>query len=283
MTDLVVPEPVPAFSDLPPHDLAAHAERYARLGRHVFPLRPRAKTPITTHGVKDATKDVQQVRRWWSRWPEANIGCAQGAVSGTWTLDVDGLEGEETLADLEREFGPLYPSIELITGNGRQIFFRYVEPVRNSVRKALGAGLDVRGDGGYTILPPSVHPTGRRYEWSVDGHPEEVPIVTAPKWLTAKMRANGNGAAKSNDHWRNLARDGAPEGERNDTAARLAGHLLRRHVDPLVTLELMQAWNTARCDPPLPPDEVERTVNSICRLELERRTGVQRDARQSHH
>jgi hypothetical protein len=79
------------------------------------------------------------------------------------------------------------------------------------------------------------------------------------------------GAAMSAGSWQQLAAATVGEGSRNDTVARLAGHLLRRWVDPQVVLELLLAWNTVRCIPPLAPEEITRTVNSICGAELRRR------------
>ena len=82
-------------------------------------------------------------------------------------------------------------------------------------------------------------------------------------------------AARSVDEWRAIVSGGVGEGQRNATLARLTGHLLRKHVDPIVTLELTRAWNLARCRPPLLDDEVLRTVNGIAGAELRRLGGTQ--------
>ena len=66
-----------------------HALKYAALGWKIFPLAPGQKTPITAHGVKDATSDPEQIRRWWTDWPTANIGLACGSESGVYVIDVD--------------------------------------------------------------------------------------------------------------------------------------------------------------------------------------------------
>ena len=122
------------------------------------------------------------------------------------------------------------------------------------------------------IVPPSVHPdTGREYAWSVDGHIDEVAVAEVPGWLREQFRRNEHGAAAVAGEWRALVAGTVPEGQRNNAVARLAGHLLRRWVDPHVTLELLLVWNAARCAPPLPAEEVVRTVNSIARRELARR------------
>lgn len=151
------------------------ALQYARLGWQVLPVhwpmgngcsckRPDCtnpgKHPLTLHGVHDATTDRRQIRKWWRTWPEANIGVATGAASGIFVVDADGAVGRETLVQLCGNPRTLMSR----TGNGRHYFFRYPgERIRNSVRFA--PGLDVRGDGGYVIAPPSRHQNGKRYRW----------------------------------------------------------------------------------------------------------------------
>ena len=253
-------------------NLTEAAIAFARKDKAVFPLKPRAKTPLTTHGFKDATTDAEQVAAWWTKYPNANIGCATGTESGFWSLDVDGLDGEASLRALEAEHEELPTTVELITGNGRQIFFKYSEPIRCSAGQ-LDEGLDIRAAGGYTILPPSIHPSGRRYAWSVDGDPSEVRACNAPEWLLSLVRPHADSAAKvtPSEDWRSLVADGTVHGARNQSIARLAGHLLRKYVDPIVVLELARVWNRARCRPPLPDTEVDRIVNSIAGRDLVRR------------
>ncbi|MCH8112706.1 MAG: bifunctional DNA primase/polymerase [Proteobacteria bacterium] len=252
------------------------AVAYASHGRAVFPLKPRGKTPLTQHGLNDATKDAIQISAWWQQWPEANIGCATGQASGFWSLDIDGDEGEASLRSLEAQHGELPRTVEIITGRGRQAFFKYETPIRNSAGR-LGTGLDVRGDGGYTILPPSIHPTGKRYEWSVDGYPGEVSLASSPEWLIAAIDTPGKDrtANGSSVDWPRLIAGEVPEGQRNDSVARIAGLLLRK-LDtpdgPFVALNLVRAWNLAHCKPPLPDDEIARTIESIAAIEIRRRT-----------
>jgi hypothetical protein len=102
---------------------------------------------------------------------------------------------------------------------------------------------------------------------------ERTTIAAAPSWLIEKVSAPANGvaAATSPDEWADLIAAGVAEGSRNCTLARLAGHLLRRRIDPFVALELLRAWNEARCRPPLPDVAVERIVGSISARELRRR------------
>jgi hypothetical protein len=246
----------------------------ARKNLAVFPWMPADKKPACAHGCKDATTDAIAIQTWWQENPRYNIGIATGVVSGIFVVDIDGDgvdDGEDELERLTNQHGELLPTVEVITARGRHLYFRYPSvPVRNSAGK-IAPGIDVRGDGGYVLAPPSIHPSGRRYCWSVDSTST---IAEAPAWLIDLVAAppNGNRATASSE-WRDLVAGGVMEGQRDCTIAKLAGLLLRRFVDPIVTLELLQAWNTTKCAPPLPPKDIERIVDSIAGRELRRRGG----------
>ena len=246
---------------------------YARKGLQIFPCQPCAKRPATANGLKDATTDPDRIRAWWHHEPAFNVAVATGAVSGIFVVDVDGLDAEAELRKLEAEHGTLPATIEAITARGRHVYFKMTAAdVRNSASK-VAPGIDIRGTGGYVLAPPSMHPTGRRYCWSVDCGPD---IAAAPAWLLAKIETpngNGNGATPPSE-WRALVAEGVAEGARDCTVAKLAGYLLRRRVDPVVALEMLQIWNAARCSPPLPAADIDRIVGSIASKELKRRCNV---------
>ena len=245
------------------------ALNYAKRGLYVFPCRVKDKRPATANGVKDATIDPDMIERWWREQPEFNIAVATGALSRIFVTDIDGLDAEAELKTLEAQYGPIPSTVELITARGRHLFFQYPEqPVRNSAGK-LAPGIDVRGDGGYVLAPPSKHPSGRRYCWSVDSANA---FATAPEWLLARLAAPaGNGSPACPAEWRDLVSQGVDEGQRNETIARLAGYLLRRRVDPVVALEMLVVWNLTRCRPPLEAAEISNIVDSIAARELKRR------------
>jgi hypothetical protein len=125
-----------------------------------------------------------------------------------------------------------------------------------------------------------VHPIRWPGSWHRKGEPtlctikaanpdQEIDLETALTALRASAPAvavNGK-AATPPAEWRKLAQ-GVAEGERNASAARLAGYLLRRRVDAVVALELLQSWNATRCTPPLPENEVAKIVDSIAGREL---------------
>ena len=163
---------------------------YARKkGWAVFPLRERDKLPATANGFKDASTDPEAIGAMWGD-REFNVGLATGAVSGVWVFDVDGdppkgggLTGPEALAILEQRHGALPPTLNVRTGNGAHYYFQLPQrEIRNRARVTVDgqrAALDTRADGGYVVLPPSIHPSGRKYEWSRDC----MEIAEAPEWL----------------------------------------------------------------------------------------------------
>ena len=184
------------------HSLGASALSLAERGLFIFPLLARDKRPATGHGLKDATRDPALIRGWWAENPEFNIGVATGAASRIFVVDVDDAEAE--LRKLETANGTLPATVESITAKGRHLFFRWPKfKIRNSVGK-LAPGIDIRGEGGYVVGPPSIHPSGRRYHWSVDSAKR---TAEAPDWLLAKLA-------------RDLVANGADEGTR-DCNARL--------------------------------------------------------------
>ena len=157
-----------------------HAIKYARRGFRVFPVKAGGKTPLIQKWPDLASTDELVLRKWWAEWPEANIGLATGKESGVFVLDVDvsnNKKGQESLNQLEADTGEIPDTLESMTGSGgRHLFFKTsAREVRN--KQNLRPGLDVRGDGGYVVLPPSVHECGRKYDWPVGS---KTPIARCP-------------------------------------------------------------------------------------------------------
>ena len=165
--------------------LASASFRYALRQVAIFPLAPGSKCPIKgSHGYHDATSDSDVARARWKRWPSANIGGATGSRSGFWVLDVDAHhDGDKSLAALEGEHGPLPPTVETSTPRGgRHLYWRWGADgpeIRNSAGR-IGTGIDVRGEGGLIVMPPSVLADGRCYRWVKNGVRA---IADGPAWL----------------------------------------------------------------------------------------------------
>lgn len=249
-------------------ELERAALDYLHRGWSVIPMRRRGKHPaIRWQDFQTVRASKREVRDWFGRWPDVDVGIVTGAVSGLVVLDVDPRHaGEDSLAHLEREHGPLPRTLEAITGGGgRHIYFAHPGGTAPN-RVAIVPGVDLRGDGGCVVAPPSIHPSGNRYQWAKGCGPGQVKLAPLPHWLHRIVRRKGAHTGHALNYWRELLRQGIPEGERNETIASITGHLLRHGVDPDVALELMLCWNRIRCHPPLDDDEVARTVQSITRL-----------------
>jgi putative DNA primase/helicase len=157
------------------------ALEYIRLGFPVFPVHL-DKTPLTPHGFKDASIDPDVIRAWWEKYPNAGIGIQTGADSGFIVLDEDPRHGgTESLNALTAEFGAIPDGpVSRTGGGGRHFFFSHPG---GTVPNAAGLrpGLDLRGDGGYIVVPPSPHPSGKTYEWIRNITDAKLPMV--PGWL----------------------------------------------------------------------------------------------------
>jgi len=132
-------------------------------------------------GHSAATLDQEKIDVWWKQWPTANVAIRTGAPSGLVVLDVDTAHGgESSLTTLLGEAAlPVTPVVRTGSG-GRHIYFAHpARRIRNAV--GLRPGLDLRGDGGYVVAPPSLHASGGRYEWILD--PDRVQLAAAPTWL----------------------------------------------------------------------------------------------------
>ena len=165
----------------------AAALRYAARGRPVIPVR--AKVPLTAHGCRDASADADVIRAWWRRWPAAGVAIATGRASGLVVLDVDPRHGgDDSLRELAARVGGLPDTPTCLTGGGGAHHY-YRHPADRDVpcRVALGGygGLDLRGEGGYVVAPPSPHASGRAYAWDVTAHPDDVPMAPCPPGLLA--------------------------------------------------------------------------------------------------
>lgn len=191
-------------------------------------------------------------------WPDANIAVATGEKSGFIVVDVDPEKGGfASMRALISTYGQLIEKVYQNTGGGGwHILFKHpgirIGNVQNSQK--LGAGVDVRGDGGYIVITPSLHQSGKRYSWGTE-HNE---LPDAPTWLLEILRS-------PESHTGYSAIGDIPEGQRNNTLASLAGVMRRRGMSETAILAALKAENLARCAPPLDDLSVERTARSIAR------------------
>lgn len=163
----------------------AHALAYAARGIPVFPCRPGDKFPALKGWRADATTDLGRLAAMWERagsihMGNPNIGMPTGARSGIVVVDVDG--GRGGLDTLDGLGLPATAIVASGSGNGFHHYFR------GGVRTIpdLGPGIEIRGEGSLVVLPPSIHPSGGRYQWVSTG-----PLADFPESLIPTPIRNG--------------------------------------------------------------------------------------------
>ena len=230
--------------------------RLAALGWRIFPCVARDKRPLLRRWQEQASSDADVISAWAQRYEACNWGMACGRNSGVWVLDIDGSSGEASFRSLiERNGANGTDTLTAITARGQHLYFAYPKcgTVRPSAGK-LGDGLDVRGDGGFVIVPPSVHPSGAYYVW----RDFQQSLAFAPAWLLDAVTAPSQRKPLAKDEIGIL-----PEGRRNDGLTRLGGALRRKGKTHAVIEAELFAANLRRCRPPLPDHEVRKIAASV--------------------
>jgi hypothetical protein len=218
------------------------------------------KHPRWRHGLKEATTEAQRIRAWGKRWEQSNIGIRTGAASGLLVLDIDPRHGgDRALRVLEEAHGPLGRTLECLTGGGgRHLYFAYPGGHVPNSSGRLGAGLDVRAEGGYVVAPPSTHPQGL-YRWKVAPEDQTLP-AQAPAWLLSGLRTPAATGAPAMD---------IDQGTRNQRLFSLAGALRRQGLSAEALAAALAAVNERCCRPPLSPGELETIARSVTRYPVE--------------
>lgn len=239
------------------------ASEYASHGLRVFPCEPAGKRPLIKNWPDLATTDPDQIRELWATRPNANIGILTGKETGILVVDLDTKgDGPENMSQLEAKHGQLPVTPKAITGSGgAHLIFKYPDDVQVKSLTAIVSGIDTRGDGGYFIAAPSIHPSGREYEWAPGCGLGEVEPAVCPIWLLQLI---------SSKRLRLVGRDESAtqirRGERNSKLTSLAGSMRHRGMTP-EAIEAALLIQNSSCCPPLPEDEVVGIVRSVSRYE----------------
>ena len=191
-------------SKLPPAGapMLAHALAYAAQGIPVFPCQVDGKKPLTAHGFWDASTDTAQIVDWWTQWPEANLAMPTGAATYV-VLDIDVKNGAPGFESFDALFPDDISTLSVATpSGGMHLYFKHPgHEVKNQQAK-LGPGLDLRGDGGYVLLPPSTV-DGDRYQWLDGTTPDPAPmpdaLIPADQPTTIAVRAGDLAAVELTD------------------------------------------------------------------------------------
>lgn len=218
-----------------------------------------------------------EVKEWFDKWLDANIGIVTGKVSNLVVFDLD----SEYAVEFANEQGEFPETVKAKTGKGYHVYMQHPGfEIRNSVNKRLD--LDIRADGGYVAAPPSVHGSGRQYEWEKGFSIFEIETAPCKPWMieyleriansakepTLKLSDTGNTVKKQGGEsdYTDILKNGAVEGTRNQMATKLIGHLLGKGNDESMVWELVRQWNAGKNNPPLDENELRRTFESVRKL-----------------
>ncbi len=227
---------------------------------HAFKVLPvkQDKTPLTEHGLKDATQTQAGVKEFWAKYPDAGIAIV---TDGLIVLDFDVKNGGmESKAAMITKFGD-FPATRVHRTGGGGEHWLYRSPngsvYRNTVSLGGFKGVDVRAKGGYIVVPPSLHLSGNKYEVI-----SKAGISSAPAWLIEMCDQKPLSAPSTAEPGQTI-----PESQRNATLASLAGTMRKKGMTEEAILAALVATNRTQCSPPLPDKEVETIARSIARYQ----------------
>jgi Bifunctional DNA primase/polymerase, N-terminal/D5 N terminal like/Primase C terminal 1 (PriCT-1) len=241
---------------------------FARCGLPVFPCTLN-RNPIIAkadggNGFYDATTDEKQIRQWWTRWPNASIGMRTGSTSGRLVLDVDPRNGgDKSLAVLLETYGQLPETLCVATGRGGTHY--YFQALGLSISSGeLSPGIDIKAEGGYVILPPSPHPSGKAYEWANKSEVSDLPL-----WLEEMLLERRNGKATPPP----VLQGEIKTGGRDNWLTSQAGSYARRGDSVASIFEKLRIDYSERCEqtPPITDKDFKRIAKSVWNKEQRRR------------
>jgi len=230
------------FSVIPLHSPREGGCSCGRADCNAVGKHPRIRWDI----YKERRATREELEDWWSRWPDANIGIVTGVVSGLAVLDQDGPTAGQSV--------PRTPAVRT-GGGGIHYYFRHPgHRVKGIVR--LATNLDIRGDGNQVVAAPSLHTSGRTYQWLVG---LDEPLADLPEWIIEALERH------ETEQPARITGDEIPQGDRNGALTRMAGALRRFGATEEGILAALQAENRLRCRPPLSDREVLVIARSVAR------------------
>lgn len=243
------------------------ALNYAAMGWAVFPV-SKNKNPLTKNGCLDASKDPEVIKAWFTKYTGANVAIATGAVSGGLTIididfdDDECKDGFDTFNKWMDANGCYIDSKSVTTGRGgRHIYLTSTEPFGNKV--GAMKDIDIRGDGGYVVAPPSIHMNGREYFW--DDEEQEIVSVQSDSDVEFFLHECFKSSPKNKPL---EIKKEVVTGSRNDSIFKIAAsYQAKGNFTDDEILAFCKTYNAMNCNPPLPDDELERTVKSALRYE----------------
>ena len=198
---------------------------------------------------------VEEVKQWFSRWPNANIACITGEISGLVVVDFDSPKAVERAHQLR-----ILNTPTVKTSRGIHAYYKY--PLGKKIRNIANekTKVDIRGEGGIIIMPPSLHMSGHRYEWVLTKRLGSIPLMELPDMFLDEVRSE---RPTGHSNLKPLYR-GVQQGGRNHALARLCGSWINDGLTLDECLQMAMAWNVNN-EPTMGISEIETIINSIMR------------------
>jgi hypothetical protein len=240
-------------------------EFYKRLGFNVIPLKARSKEPVIKWSEFETRKTTEEELKQWFSKEDVNVGIVCGSVSGNLiVLDFESLEAfKRFLGKTPEELA--VSTIVVKTARGYHLYVKTDKPI--SSFKIPELQLDVKGEGGYVVAPPSIHPTGVKYEflgnpWKLD-HIQKVDDLDEWIWLRAGELGVFRYGSEDDPPCIRLLLNGVNEGMRNEATVRLASYWLQfRRLEPEEAFNRLLEWNV-RNSPPMNKKELKNCLESV--------------------
>lgn len=240
--------------------LLNEALRFQKFGWSIIPVGKDKKSLISWTEFQERIASEQEIRAWFNKFPKANIGVVTGPISDLLVFDIDAKHGRTS-----GEFTFPLTVCSNTGGGGEHYFFKYPKfEVHNSAGRLFGEGVDIRGKGGYIVLPPSFHLSGKYYEWKEFCSPFDLGLADIPEWLeTELLKQNKKDGPKLYE----TNPSDIVEGTRNETATSTAGKIISETPKELIkTLGWKKfiEWNS-KIETPLQEKELKSIWKSVCR------------------
>jgi len=217
------------------------------------------KRPLVSWKVyQDRLPTEEEVTECWTRWPDANIGMATGHLSGLLVVDCDSAEATNHFLEAHPEARHTF-QVQTGRDGAKHFYFQFEEGIRNDAGKLLGLGIDIRGEGGFVVVPPSIHANGNPYRWLNKNKPLSLPFKL--KEILVNRSKDGK---PSNDLAQPVG-EKISDHQRNVTLTSLAGTMRRRGMSESAILAALREENATKCDPPLEENEVRAIAKSVAK------------------
>jgi len=237
--------------------LVDNALKFLKAGKPAFPVMRETKKPYEKwKEFQNRLPTEDEITAWWNQYPDANIGMATGHLSGLVVIDCD---SEGAANRFIEEYPEAKDTRQVQTGRGKHFYFINEPGITNDAGKLLGSGIDVRGEGGYVVAPPSVHANGRPYEWlnknTFSRLPDKLKEILVSRFKDGRPT---NGLAQS-------VGEKIADHQRNVTLTSLGGTMRRRGMSESAILAALREENATKCDPPLEDYEVRSIAESVAK------------------